>query len=389
MQLPTTKDIYDRNLAAFESNLMQTSPLADKAFLRVLSAIESMNHTELYKFAAFMSMQNLALTASETFLELIGSSIDVSRKLAEAAVLNVTLPAEDGVIIPATIDFIGSMNGIRYTHETNIASVGGVASIQLTAEYSGTIGNLNENDTLAISSPVPGAQSLATVYSIENIGAEKEDLEIYRARVLFRMRAVNGGSNATDYKAWAEGVAGVKLAYPYAGKPPELQETSYPADRTVYIETDTDIDPDGIPGEAFLAEIKAALQIDPITGFGRACLGLTPATLYVVAITRIVFDVEITGLSITGEFESQAKAEIESGVDSYFRGLYPFVDGVDRIVDRNDTVTNLTLANVIQDILTPYGASAQGIEISISSTPYQTYTLDPGQTAKIGEISYV
>lgn len=387
MQALTTKEIIDRNLATLESNLAQTSPLADKAFLRVLAAMEGLNHTELYKFGAFMTLQNLALTASETYLELLGQEIGVERKSAESAVLTIQVPAEEGTVINATVDFIGILNGLRYYHDTNVGEAGGYVALSVTSEESGVIGNLNIGDNLNISTPVPGAQSIGTVTAIENVGAEKEDLEVFRERVLFRMRATNGGSNAVDYTVWAEGVAGVKKAYAYAGKPPGTG-TSYPGDRTVFIETDIDIDPDGIPDAGFLAEIKAAIQIDPDTEQARACLGLTDSTLYVEPIIRTAFDVEITGLNVSGEYETQAKADITTGLDEYFRGVRPFVEGVDRATDRNDTITNVTVSNVIQDILTPYGASAEEIEIQVDSTVYTTYTLDPGETAKAGTISY-
>ena len=51
LTIPTTKELKEQNLANLESNINQTSPLADRAFLRVLAAMEALQNTPLYKYA--------------------------------------------------------------------------------------------------------------------------------------------------------------------------------------------------------------------------------------------------------------------------------------------------------------------------------------------------
>ena len=103
--IPTTQNLFDTNLANFESNLAQTSPLNNKAFLRVLSAIEANQGTGLYKLLIDRVAQNLALTATGTDLDEIGINYGVFRKDAIAAVLTYTLPGTNGTVIPVTSDF--------------------------------------------------------------------------------------------------------------------------------------------------------------------------------------------------------------------------------------------------------------------------------------------
>ena len=51
LSIPTTQESKDTNLANLEGQLGQTSPLADKAFLRVLAAMEALGvATPLYKY---------------------------------------------------------------------------------------------------------------------------------------------------------------------------------------------------------------------------------------------------------------------------------------------------------------------------------------------------
>ena len=63
--IPTTQQVKDQNLANYESKLNQTSPLTDKAFLRVQSAVEALIFTILFKLIADRAKQALAITATE------------------------------------------------------------------------------------------------------------------------------------------------------------------------------------------------------------------------------------------------------------------------------------------------------------------------------------
>ena len=135
LTIPTTKELKEQNLANLESNINQTSPLADKAFLRVLAAMEALQNTPLYKYAVERSLQNLALTASGDDLDKIGSEYGVNRKPAEAAQLEIDLPATDGTIIPATTSFIGDSNGERYYPDASATASGGSAIIDPNGNY--------------------------------------------------------------------------------------------------------------------------------------------------------------------------------------------------------------------------------------------------------------
>jgi hypothetical protein len=69
---------------------------------------------------------------------------------------------------------------------------------------------------------------------------------------------------------------------------------------------------------------------------------------------------------------------------NYFRGLRPFVDGVDAVTDRNDLITDLTITDVIQDVLKANGGSAQAVAFDTTfggSIP--EYQLTQGETAKL------
>jgi uncharacterized phage protein gp47/JayE len=148
-----------------------------------------------------------------------------------------------------------------------------------------TDGNLDNGEELSISSQIAGAQTVATVTATVTLGVDEESDADYRPRVLFSQRAVTGGGNATDHKIWAEAVTGVRRAFPFSGRPAS-EGTSYPGDRTVYVEAVTTIDADGLAPPSLLADVRDAINTDPDTGLSRSLLGLTDATLWVESIIR-------------------------------------------------------------------------------------------------------
>lgn len=386
----TTLEQYTRYVANFESSLSQNVPPQTNSFIKVLSSNQALAHTELYKFGVERALQNLAITATGDDLERIGQEYDVIKKVAEAAVLTFTLPAVTGTVIPVTVAFVGDSNGVRYFPDSPVTAASGVATITATAEETGANGNLNVSDTLTISTQIAGAGNIATVTVVDNTGTDEETESAYRERVLFAIRSTAGGGNATDYKTWSEGVAGVFRAYPYGGLPYDDAGTEFPGDRVVYIQCTTDVQVDGIAPAALLTEVKEAIIEDPETQKARAPLGHVEATLEVYPIRRTDINVDITGLIVDATLEAAAKADISTALSTYLRDeVRCYVNGVDLIQEKNDTITRFTLANIIQDIMTTYGGSAEDIDFDIGSSSLDQYVLGEGELGDLGTISYI
>jgi hypothetical protein len=86
IRIPSTTELAERNLTAFQRGIGQTSPLSDRSFLRVLATIEAMTQTELCKLAAERIKQNLVMTATDVDLETLGNEYEVFRKPLETDV---------------------------------------------------------------------------------------------------------------------------------------------------------------------------------------------------------------------------------------------------------------------------------------------------------------
>ncbi len=390
LNIPTTKQLANQNLTTLELSLNQEAPLNPKSYLRVVAALQALNFTQLFKYGTERTKQNLALTATGDNLDMIGNNYDTPRKQAESAVLKIELPGVNGTIIPATNSFIGDSNGERYFPDASSVIAGGVAEIDVTAENPGVSGNLNIGETLSIATQVPGAETVADVTEVLNIGAEKELDDPYRTRILDVIRAQTGGGNNADYRIWSQAVAGVARAYPYSGRPIADPAESVPPERTVYIEADSTIDPEGIAPPALLDEVRDNLNTDPDTGVSRQPLGLTDDTLFVESIIRTGFFVEVRSLDIAVEQIANIEQQIETGLELYFTGLEPFVDGLDPIFTKNDLITDLTISNIVQDILSAAGGSATGVGFGLAAGVFVTkYKLQPGEKAKLEAVSFV
>lgn len=390
--IPTTQEIKDRNLANLESQLGQTAPINDKAFLRVLAAMEAAGETTLYKYATDRILQVLALTATGAGLDIVGQEFGIIRKPAEAAILTITLPGDNGTVIPATVDYVGDSNKIRYFPESSVIITGGVATSNVTAETLGVIGNLNVSDTMTISFQIAGATTVATVTVVVNIGAEEETDDAYRQRILAAERIATGGGNNGDHKIWAEEVAGVQQAYPYAGIPesplPGIDTAaSVPADRTVFVEATVAVDPDGIAPTALLDEVRISINTDPITGEDRPPAGLTDSTLFIETITRTEIFIKITNFDAGTGVEADIKNDIFDALTAHFLSVKMFVVAIDIPAERNDLITKLTISDIVQGVLSGGDASAELVEFGLATTvpsPLDNYQLDEGELVKLG-----
>lgn len=386
--IPTLQELYAAHLARLESQLGQSAPTNDKAFLRILALSEAAQDIGLYKYAADRAKQNLAITATGADLDRLGQNEGVVRKTATTAQVTATLPANTGTVIPSTIDFIADANGLLYRPIADVTAVANVATLTLQCRESGVAGQLEIGDTLEIASQISGANTTATVTAIVTIGLDAESDADYRPRVLFAQRAITGGANATDHKIWAEAVTGVKRAFPYSGRPAD-EGTSYPGDRQVYIEATTDIDADGIAPAWLLADVRDAINYDPDTGESRAPLGLTDATLFLRSISRTTMHTEVRDLVVDADKEAACKADITTALTLYYDSVVPFVDGVDIPQERNDILTQPTVSSVIQDVVSAYGGSFSSVGFGIAVGVFLTqYVLGTGELCKIGTVAY-
>jgi uncharacterized phage protein gp47/JayE len=379
--IPTTEQNISTSLATLESKLNQNSPLLDRAFLQVMSGLQGMTKTELYQFGIERAQQVLALNASEEDLDDIAKNYGITRKPAVTAVLTISVSGVNTTPVRITTTWIGQVNSIRYFQETAAVIGASPVPVDIYAEQAGVVGNMQVGDLVEIGATNPGIDPTATVSAIVTEGANKETDDELRIRILNEIQTVGGGSNLADIRSWGEEATNVKRCDPYTGRPPF--STSEPGYRTVFVEATESFDPDGIPSQPILDDVRDKITTDPDTGKARQALGSTDDTLGVEPITRILFYFTVAGLTVDPARLSDAQTDIDTALKEYARSLYPFIDGLDSEVFKNNVITSVAASNIVADVLKKYAGHAQAVNFGLSPGIFlPEYELNPGERAK-------
>jgi len=394
---PTTAQIAANIIVQLEAALSQTIPLLPKAFSRVLAKVLAGVYVTLYKYAGFSLLQQFVSTATmdETVingtvirplvewgrLAGVGDPLGATRAELE---LTVTVLTQTGSL-PGGSQLLHAATGVVYQTVAAVPLDAPTVTVTVRAsgdqaggDGSGTVGNLEAGQVLQFSSPLPNVGKPATVTGTAVEGAEGEAEDVYRARVLRRFRRRPQGGAYADYQTWGTSVAGIRSAYPYTGAPGEVD---------IYIESSDD--DDGVPSGAQLDAVLDAINFDPDEApspTGLANRRPVNAAINVRPITRTAFDVEVSGLEVSGDAEATVLAAIAAGVDEFLRARAPFIVGLSAL-PRLDRVTQGAVAGVVNEVAEANGASVASVTLRRAGSAIQQYSLAHGELAKLGTLT--
>lgn len=394
---PTTQQIAENIVGQLETSLSQTIPLLPKAFSRVLAKLLAAVYVVLYKYAGFSLLQQFITTASFAETEVNGKLIrplvewgrlvGVGDPLAATQAeleLEVTVLNQTGSL-PGGSQLLYAPTGVVYQTTAAVSLIAATVTVVARAssdqdqgDGSGTIGNLEDGQVLQFASPLPNIATNATVTGTEVVGAEGEDEDTYRARVLRRSQRRPQGGAYADYQIWGTEVPGIRNVFPYTGDPGEVD---------VYVEATAG--PDGIPDASQLQQVLDYIEFDPNEApspTGLANRRPANGAVNVLAITRTAFDVEISGF--IADDPSTVQAALEQGVDEFLRAREPFIVGLSAL-PRLDRITQGAVAGVINEIAEANGASVGSVVLRRAAVVISQYTLDRGELAKLGTLTPV
>lgn len=393
LEAKSAADVSALIVAQLEGSLSQSIPLLPKAFTRVLAKVLAGVYVLLYKYGGFIFLQLFVAHASAKEVtingkrvkplvewgRLIGAGDPVAAARAEH-VLDVTVTNETGSL-KAGQKLVRSETGVIYNVLTEIELDAPTIQIRVKAvsdqeggDGSGDIGNLAIGDKLSFTNTPPGVASEATVASTAVQGADAEDVEVYRTRIIrYFQRRPQGGAHA-DYQIWGESVPGILHVYPYAGQ--------RPGEVDVYVEATeaSSGSEDGIPTEPQKEAVLAAINLD--VG-GRATRRPVNAAVNVLPIRRTAINVVIIGLADV-EDEVAVKDQIESGIDEHLRSREPFIVGLS-VLPRTDRITQAAVAGIANDIVDAAGGSIRSVRLG---HVFEARNLADGEKAKKGVVTY-
>lgn len=395
LETPTTADVAANVLAQLEASLSQTIPLLPRAFARVLSKALAGVFILLWKYAGWIFLQMFVTTASMRETTVNGRTIrplvewgrligvgDPEPATRAELVVEVTVTTQTGVL-PANSQLLRTSTGVVYLTTVAIALDAATKEVTIRAssdqsggDGSGDIGNLEVGDVVTFASPLANISRDATVLSQSVAGADGEEPEAYRTRVVRRFQRKPQGGAYADYQGWGEEDPGVVNVYPYT--------SDTPGEVDVYVEATvaSSGSADGIPTSGQLAAVAALIDFDED---GLATRRPANAAINVYPITRTAFDVIVLGLSVADVPAGQAA--IEAAIDEYLRSRAPFIVGLS-ILPRRDLITRSAVAAAAEDAVTATGGTIIDVTLERAGDVVVAHTLGDGETAKLGAVTY-
>jgi hypothetical protein len=219
-------DLAAQFLTAIKTELSQTTPMQRRAWSRVMSVVQATVAKGIEKRITEGTRACLATTAKADALAVIGRDYGLERTAAVKYVAACSVHATTGISIPINTELTSDATGAYYKTTATATESGGHIVFSVQATDAGEDANLEAGETLTLTSPISGVTPPVTITAVTTYGADEEDLEDFRARVLAAQRTAGGGGNTADYREWAEAVSGVAHAYPYSGRPVIWEVTS-------------------------------------------------------------------------------------------------------------------------------------------------------------------
>lgn len=214
--IPALDALYRRVMGDFRSyaNLDASLPTNNvRPVAKVLAGVAQMilGHLDAVANARFVR------TSDEEWLAEHAYQFGVPRLPAARASGAVAVVSTGDIVVPAGTLFTRG-DGLQYasTAAGSLAAAG-TLQIAVVAQSSGPVANLEAGASLAIGGGVSGSGAASATASVAGAGvaygADVEDVEDWRARILFRLRNPPHGGAPSDYVGWAKATPGVTRVY--------------------------------------------------------------------------------------------------------------------------------------------------------------------------------
>lgn len=388
----TSKEISDAIITQLETSLSATIPILPKAFIRVLSKVLGGVFVLLYQYAGFILLQMFVKTASNkeitiggltlTPLKLWASLVGLYQKTGDETELEIEITVLSGDTLTSGEKIVNPATEVIYVLVGDIVITPPTATATIRATQIGEIGNVDVGTELSFVNPPASVEKEVEVTAITTAGVDPEETDDFRQRTLERYAARPQGGAYADYRDWAEEVTDIKNAYPYSG----WGDDAIPDSRTgqVFVYCESASQPDGIPLPATLVEVKEHIEED---GSGLANRRNINAYVWVFAISRVTFDIEIIGLA--AENLEDTKTAIEEGLTDYFKEREPYITGLS-IPPRKDIISEYSVGGAVAQIAAANSGTIQSVVVSEGGAPIpdNIYYLQEGEKAKLGTITW-
>lgn len=210
---PTLSELRQLAAADVAAQLPGSDPLLPVSNLAILADVLAGGQHGLYGYLDFIARQAVPFTAVDEAFEGWAAMKNVVRKPATKATKPATFNASPGAVVPVDTP-VSRADGVEYrvTAEA-IAGVGGSVTVQLEAALAGSAGTLADGAAVVLGQAIAGVTTAGSAGVGGSPGADVEDFEAFRTRVLQVYANPPQGGAKSDYVEWAGQVAGVTRAW--------------------------------------------------------------------------------------------------------------------------------------------------------------------------------
>ncbi|PRZ56563.1 putative phage protein gp47/JayE [Paraburkholderia fungorum] len=190
-----------------------TVSLLQKAVLKIVGSALAALVFGLYGYLDWIAKQAVPFTSTDEFLAGWGAMKSVYLEAATQAQLTVQFTGADDTPLPAGTAVNRTADGFAYVTMSDATVSGTTVTVNIQAVTAGTAGNCDVGTSVSLASAVTGIQSSGTVTAIASSGADVEDQDDFRDRVMLAFQNPTQGGAKPDYVKWARAVAGVTRAW--------------------------------------------------------------------------------------------------------------------------------------------------------------------------------
>ncbi|MCU4119289.1 baseplate J/gp47 family protein [Variovorax sp. N23] len=213
---PTLSELQSQVANDISSSLPGSDALLRFSNLGITGKAQA-NLTHLhYGYLDWIAKQAVPYTAEGEFLEAWAALKDVFRKSASVASGVVSFPATSGTVPSGTSIIRGDGQAFVSTADAT-ASAGTVlvpaSAVADPTGQTGAVGNTDVGTAMTLGQAIAGVQSNGTVTTAFTGGADIEDDDSLRSRMLTAYRSPAQGGAVGDYIQWALEVPGVTRAW--------------------------------------------------------------------------------------------------------------------------------------------------------------------------------
>ncbi|MDO9711042.1 baseplate J/gp47 family protein [Paracraurococcus lichenis] len=209
---PSLTDLQRQALQEIANALPTGTPLRNSVLGTLATTQAGFSHLH-FGYLDWIAKQSVPFTATGEFLDAWAALKGVLRTPATYAQGKVTFAGVAGTVIPAG-SVVTRADGVTYTTTASVA-VGSSGSVDATvsAVEAGSTGNANIGVAVTLANPIAGITSAGTASTDLTGGADVEDDDALRTRMLLKYASPPQGGAATDYINWALAVPGVTRAW--------------------------------------------------------------------------------------------------------------------------------------------------------------------------------